>query len=244
MNDYIDPTIPGDIQELLRKNLPYPPSNVVPKASIMGGVGQGSNTFAWVDPKLPSAMFINKERKKDPPFPKSGGSHELEHMLQFNVDGRYKRGYDSAVIDEYHKLLPNGASRGRAVNDLVGHLKRIAKNKPLRNYLGGLTGDFVAPYIGGDPDGEFFDLKEQFAELSAVEQQVKRDLTKDPYILENFFGNDQNLVKAYKGTTGLRTNRKDARDLKPLDAQAINPRYPAPPEKPQGFLDKLKAMLK
>lgn len=241
MQDYIDPTIPPHMQALLKKHLPYPPSNVIPKASIMGAVDD-PNTIGWVDPKMASTMFINKARQGN--FPRNTGAHELEHMLQFDVNGRYPVGYDGMVLDNF-RLAHKESKDNYYTPEIRNILKSSAENEELHAYLSALVGEPVAPYLGKAPKGDgWFSLKEQFAELSSIEQLLKRDLTKDPKVKKMFFADNEDLIRTYKATTGLRTNRMDPRDLEPMDYRGVNSRYPAPPEKPQGFIDKLKAMLK
>lgn len=231
--DYIDPTLPEDVQSIIRKNMPYPANNVVKGANIMGA-RDDPNTLAWVDPQMRTTMFINNNRK-GMLFPKSTPAHELEHMLQFSTDKRYPQGYDTEVVNQYVQQNPKKNSTGR----MVEHLRRISKNSDLREYLAGLTGEWVAPYIGGAKDvkQDFYSLKEQFAELSAIEQTIKKDLTKDPYVRKHYFGDDEDFIETYRATTGLRQTRLDAKDMAPM---TVPPKAAAPaPTKERSVLEKI-----
>ena len=227
--NYYDPSIPIDIQQSLTRNMPYNPRTVIPNADMLGYMDD-PNTFGSVNPRMPSSILMNRNRQGD--LPNTFGGHELEHQLQFNVNSRYKNGYDGQVIDElynranpkdkwkpeYSEDLYKRVARSNVKSELTDQLKLAGNNKGLNAYLSKLSGVKTAPYIGG-MGGDQYSLKEQFAELSAIEQYVKKDLTQDPYVREHFFGNKQHLIDVYKATTGLRTNRLDAKDLPPMTAQ-------------------------
>jgi hypothetical protein len=235
MEDYIDPTIPVHMQNILRKNMPYQPSTVIKNASILGAIDD-PNSIGWVDPKMADKMFINRARQGY--FPKNTAGHELEHMLQFNTK-RYGTNYDNEVLNELDRL---SIRRNKPTPSLRHVLKSSAANTGLNDYLTKMVGEPVAPYIGKMPGGQF-SLKEQFAELSSLEQVLRKDLTIDPYVRKHFFMDNQEIIDTYKATSGLRTNRLDPRDLEPMSTSGVNTRYP-PPAENQSIMEKLMAMFR
>jgi hypothetical protein len=235
MADYIDPMLAPDIRQAIQRNMPYNPRTINPKLSIIGASAD-PNTLGWVDRNMGPSIFynFNSPSLKRPTLP----GHELEHILQNEVSNRYPKGYDTQVIDEYHRMRGNKSTRDGTTGALIDHLINVGKHAPLNEYLTKLSGTKTAPYIGKMPDNQY-SLKEQWAELSAIEQYVKQDLTKDPYIRKEFFNNDDDLIAAYRGTTGLRTTRLDAKDLPPMTAQKENQQ----PKPEPSFLQKLNKII-
>lgn len=189
-------------------------SAAVPKLRV-GTMNLGPNVLGQVDSRIPRTMAIN-EMLADPAVNrgiKHTVPHEFEHVLQNMVSERYDRSYDMIVVDEYKKL---GGNQGKLVNQL----EKSAASQKLRSRLEEITGTPVAAYFGKMARVGDFSLKEQFAELSAIESATRTDLTKDPVVRKEFFGDDQALIDVYKATTGNRMTRMDAKDLPPMTATA------------------------
>lgn len=235
MSTYIDPTIPPHMQASLRENLPYPVDNVIKNPKVMGGLDH-PNVIGWVDPKMADVMFLNKAR--DGRFPRNTGAHELEHMLQFNTK-RYGYSYDRQVLDE---IARHALRNNQKVPNIYDTLSGSANNEEFHRYLSALIGEPAAPYLGRAGD-DWYNLKEQFAELSAIEQILKKDLTKDPMVRKHFFKDNESVINAYKATTGLRTNRLDPKDLDPMDSRHQNTRYP-PKEKEKSVLERILGFIR
>lgn len=214
---------------------PYSPS-VIPGLNIDTYVDNPS-TYGMVDRRIdPSGIFLNTNANmKNAPqvIP-----HEIEHVLQNRVRDRYKNSYDSVVIDELAKLK---GSKSAATSSLITHLKNSASDPAIPTYFKNMY-NYPIKYYGALSKGEF-DLTEQWAELSAAEQYLQRDLTKDPYIKKQIFGNDDDLINTYKSTTGLRTDRWDAKDLAPMTVQPKPPVQPQVQQQGTGVLDKLYKMF-
>jgi hypothetical protein len=175
----------------------------------------GSDTLGLVDSRIPRTMIIN-ENLADPRINsgiKHTIPHEFEHVLQNMVGERYDRSYDSLVVDEYKKL-------GGNLPKLTDQLAKSAASQKLRSRLEEITGTPVAAYFGKPARPGDYSLKEQFAELSSIESATKTDLTKDPVVRKEFFGDDQALIDVYKATTGNRMTRMDAKDLPPMSTTA------------------------
>ena len=184
----------------------------VPKL-LVGTSNLGSDVLGQVDSRIPRLMVIN-ENLADPRVNsgiKHTIPHEFEHVLQNMVGERYNRSYDMTVVDEYKKL-------GGSAPKLVDQLAKSAASQKLRSRLEEITGTPVAAYFGKMGRTGDYSLKEQFAELSAIESSTKTDLTKDPVVRKEFFGDDQALIDVYKATTGNRMTRMDAKDLPPMTA--------------------------
>jgi hypothetical protein len=187
---------------------PYDIRNVLPTA-MAARAELGDGVYGGVDRRLPYTLQLNPRTglKKNAPHVIA---HEYEHMLQNNVDARYKENnsnWDQEFIKQ--SKIPT--------KDLVDFLKKSAVNKTIPFYMEKTYG-FPIKYFGDMQEGDY-SLREQFAEISAAEQFLKKDLTEDKFIRKNVFFDNPNLIKAYKATTGLRTNRLDAKDLPPMQVK-------------------------
>lgn len=214
---YIDPRMPSPIRDMIRKQSPYYLGAVVPELSMLYGNHSqfDRDTLAGVDRKMPNTIIFNDQ------FPvKDLASmysqtipHEFEHVLQHRAGQRYDSSYDREVLEQYKNQLPE-QDKMLGKQQLMAQLGNAADNPKLYGHLKG-KGYTPSPYLGGFGKDQF-SLKEQFADLSALEQAHKVDLTQDPVVRKEFFGNNQKLIDTYKATTGLRTDRLDARDLPPM----------------------------
>jgi hypothetical protein len=189
--------------------------------------------FGFVDRRNPWDVVLNRNADfKQAPHVLP---HEYEHVLQNKVNARYapKSNYDQTVVSEYNRINKGAPVR----SSIIDSLQKSANNPAIPEYFQKTYG-FPLKYFGnaknffGTEDG--FDLKEQWAEISAAEQFLKKDLTKDPFVRKNVFNDDQKLIDVYKGTTGLRMERLDSKDLPPMTAQ---------PTQPPGYLEKLMQMF-
>lgn len=213
--------------DIIAKSNPQAMNAAVPGIMI-GTANLGAGILGAVDKRKPKVIMVN-EQLADPKVNigiKHTIPHEFEHILQNAVSGRYGKSYDMAVVDEYAKL-------GGNADKLVDKLVNSAGSSKLRSHLESIVGTPVATYFGRMSRAGDFSLQEQFAELSAIEAVAKKDLTKDPVVRKEFFGDDQALIDTYKATTGYRTTRMDARDLPPMTATAT----PAQPTVSNSVLD-------
>ena len=173
----------------------------------------GEFVLGAVDRRNPKVIMLNQYLAD--PLVNAGMAHtiphEFEHVLQNQVAARYGNSYDTSVLGEYKKL-------GGTKEKLVSTLENSAKSTALKSHLESIVGTKVAPYLGKMTDNQY-SLVEQFAELSALESYSNKDLTKDPVVRKEFFGNDQALIDVYKASTGFRTTRLDSKDLPPMTAQ-------------------------
>ena len=184
----------------------------VPKLRV-GVSNLDTSVLGQVDSRIPRTIILN-ENLADPRVNtgiKHTIPHEFEHVLQNMVGERYDRSYDMTVADEYKKL-------GGSIPKLTDQLAKSAASQKLRSRLEEITGTPVAAYFGKMGRAGDYSLKEQFAELSSIESATKTDLTKDPVVRKEFFGDDQALIDVYKATTGNRMTRMDAKDLPPMTA--------------------------
>lgn len=203
--------------DIISKSNPVAMNAAVPGIKI-GVANLGPYTLGAVDSRMDRTIMVN-EQLADPKINsgiKHTVPHEFEHVLQNIVGARYGKSYDMSVADEYAKM-------GGNVNKLVNHLERSAASQKLRTRLEEITGTPVAAYFGKMARVGDYSLKEQFAELSSIEAATKTDLTKDPVVRKEFFGDDQALIDTYKATTGYRTTRMDSKDLPPMTATATPP---------------------
>lgn len=224
-----------DQRDYLKKNTPYALDAAIPNLNLLSYM-DGPNTYGHVSRDNPNNIMINRYanlREAPHVLP-----HEYEHVLQNNVDNRYPQGYDGSVIAEIAKR--KGISYDMAKLALISSLKNAGSDTGVKSKLkelGGLEGNYNGSLGGGQ-----FSLREQWGDLSALESMAKKDYTTDPSILKSMFNNDPDIAAVYKGATGLRTNRLDAKDLAPMTPE----KKMAPMKKeaaPQSNWDILKGIL-
>lgn len=219
-------------REEIQRQMRYPIQAAVPEVDIMDYVDD-PNAVAAVSRAMPTTILINTQGdlKK---FPQTI-MHELEHVLQNKASARGSS-YDMQVLD----LIKQ---EGGTMNQLVTALEKSISSVKLKDHLKTKYNLKPSAYIGGVAGGGQFSLRESFAELSALEQQANKDLTKDPVVREEFFNNDKNLIAVYKATTGLRQTRLDAKDLPPMTVQKETP-SPSKDKEVPSVLDKILNILR
>jgi hypothetical protein len=218
MGVYIDPNLPPALKDMIKQQTPYALDAAVPDLSMMYTKSSGFDPgdLAMVDSNAPNMIQFNRKYMYGPDALatkyKQTIPHEYEHVLQNKVADRYPDGYDNEVVKQYR--IGSGSMTPKA--DLVSILRKGGNDQSLYEHLKdrGLT---PSPYLGDkNTMGGGMSLREQFADLSALETANHIDLTKDPVVRQRFFNNDQSLIDAYKATTGLRTDRLDSKDLAPM----------------------------
>ena len=213
---------------------PYNPT-VIPGLNMMSFSGD-PNVGGFVRRDNPSTIWLNQKADFKKDFPQTI-PHEMEHVLQNRVNARSPDfSYTNQVLDELGKVSNDPSSRARLVNALMSS----ALNKEIPSYFQQKY-NYPIAYYGQLDKGEY-DLREQWAELSAAEQYLKKDLTKDPFVRKNIFNDDDALIRTYKGTTGLRTDRWDARDLPPMTADPAQQQNQSTPQ--PSFLESLFSKFK
>lgn len=217
-----------DTLAIIRGANPNAMNAAVPKLQIgIADMGSDQNVLGYVERSAPKRMVINELLSQiGGKATKNTVQHEFEHVLQFDAGSRYKKEFDSQVLEAY---TAQGGSREK----LISNLQRAGGSKTLADHIEKITGIPSTPYIGGMTGGQF-SLKEQFAELSSIESASGKDLTKDPIVRKEFFADDQALIDTYKATTGMRTTRLDSKDLPPMTVQKT-----PPPAKVPSVLDQI-----
>lgn len=231
---FFDQSMPEILRNSLKNQFKYDPRNVIPDTKVKWGrAGVADDALAYVHPKEPNTIRFNRFINAGQETFNHLMPHEFEHVLQQNVSARYPQGYDTEVIRQYAK------AGGKGQQTFINNLMRASSNTELSNHLTKLMNGPIAAYLGNVPKKlQWFDLQEQFAELSAMEQKLNKDLTKDVVVRKHFFNDDQAMIDAYKATTGLRTNRLDAKDLPPMtvpDMPIVKPKAPTS----QSYWDKI-----
>jgi hypothetical protein len=198
----IFPGVSPSASELQNLFMPYNPK-VVPGAQVYSYADE-PNTYGLVFRRMPNSILLNSQAKmSEAPHVIP---HELEHVLQNRVADRMKpNSFDSEVVKQFD------------INKLRAQLNRSATDKSIPEYFKN-TYNFPIKYYGAmGPDQ--YSLKEQWAELSAAEQYLKKDLTQDQFVRNKIFGNNQDMIDTYKATSGLRMDRWDSKDLPPMTKQ-------------------------
>lgn len=168
-------------QSLLKANVPqnlaslFTPYNPKAIGARIGLTDADPGLFGYVADKNPLDVILNKNANfKQAPHVLP---HEYEHVLQNKVNARYgpKTNYDQTVVNEYNRINKGAPVRSSILNSL----QQSANNPAIPEYFQKTYG-FPLKYFGfakrfyGRDDG--FNLKEQWAEISAAEQFLKKDL--------------------------------------------------------------------
>lgn len=199
-------------------------------ATLLQGVGQGSFgalgvNMQEVDPKRTGRSFILMNKDQSPKEFKHTLAHEVEHALV--AQGLEPSG--RSIGGEWDKMSGDHPTSNRAL--LV---KRLAEHAPyLRDKWGLPSSAYFSERVFKRPNPNL--LEEQFASLSALEQDKNKRLTDDPYIREHVFVTPEQRA-AYNALTGLRQTRLDAKDLPPYT--------PQPDKSDPTMMDKVKSLFK
>ena len=179
---------------------------------VLGGPHRGEDEIK--NRGMAQAVFVAK--KDDQPTI----AHETEHLL-----ARQNLGHPTKLNTKFDELTGNKGLRSVFVSEAI-------KAGPyLQKKYGMESGYFLKEMADFQGSRAKNLLYEQLAELSALEQIHKTDLTKDPELRKTLFKSPE-IREAYNALTGLRQTRLDPRDLPPYTRQ------PEP-----GVTDKLKKML-
>lgn len=147
-------------------------------------------------------------------------AHEVEHLL-----ARQNLGHPSKLNTKFDELTGNKGLRHSFVTSAIKVAPYLEKKYGME------SGYFTEKMYDLQGSRAKNLLYEQLAELSALEQIHKVDLTKDPELRKTLFKSPE-IREAYNALTGLRQTRLDPRDLPPYTRQ------PEP-----GVTDKLKKLM-
>lgn len=179
---------------------------------ILGGPHRNENEIK--NRGMAQAVFVAK--KDDQPTI----AHEMEHLL-----ARQNLGHPTKINSKFDELTGDKGLRRAFVMDAIKVAPYLQKKYGMESgYLSREMADFQGSRAKNL-------LYEQLAELSALEQIHKVDLTKDPELRKTLFKSPE-VREAYNAITGLRQTRLDPRDLPPYTRQ------PEP-----GAMDKLKKLM-
>jgi len=179
---------------------------------ILGGPHRGENEIK--NRGMAQAMFVGKKDDQ------STVAHETEHLL-----ARQNLGHPTKINNKFDELTGNKGLRSVFVSEAIKVAPYLEKK------FGMQSGYFLKEMADFQGSRARNLLYEQLAELSALEQIHKVDLTKDPELRKTLFKSPA-VREAYNAITGLRQTRLDPRDLPPYTRQ------PEP-----GMTDKLKKLM-
>lgn len=174
---------------------------------------------AYVRYNTPNTVYIDPSVVNSYPFV---ASHEFEHQLEAKAQKRY--GTDQVVENSFFDNLQKlGYSAEEALAN-TETFKEAFSNPEILKYLSKKyelpTVERGGGYIG-NKSAKDVPLFEYFADLSGIETYYGTDLTQDPFIRKELFGDDEKLIQAYKSVTGLRQDRLDAKDLAPYTVDIL-----------------------
>lgn len=155
-------------------------------------------------------------------------SHEMEHILDNRAEQRYgKDGNKEQLM--YNAYVQAG---GKPDGDYQEAFRYGLATTPVQKRLEelGLSDGYTSGYPKVDKQGTFMNAApwhELMASMSGYENANNVDLTKDPVLGKALF-NDPAFAAAYKASTGLRTDRLDAKDLAPYIPDVATPAAAAP----------------
>jgi hypothetical protein len=234
---------PAALEKVSPKGQPYTNMGVMnsPEYSMPLGGGTQGVTFRPENPELPTSdrssfrVYNKRQIDRDPKEAFVTRAHEAEHAL--SGQGRGAGAQVNAIFDD---LVGNdGADRGYIVERLVKNSDYLVKNwglSPTDAKKG-----YFSPLIYEATHRPYNMLYEQFATLSALEQQTGKRLTADPYVRKHILKTPAER-EAYEAVTGLRQTRLDAKDPAPYTRMPGSTATKEDPDDP-GFMAKIKSML-
>jgi len=169
---------------------------------------------------MAQAMFLNPSKGERA----DTVAHETEHLL-----ARQNLGSGANVNSKFDELIGDkGNSRLKFVRKAVELGPYLEEKYNIKNaYFDPKMLEFQSKFGMGKNL-----LYEQLASLSAAEQRLKVDLTKDPELRKTLFSRPD-VRETYNAITGLRQTRLDPRDLSPYTRVAE-----------PGMLDAIKGVFK
>jgi hypothetical protein len=169
---------------------------------------------------MAQAMFLNPSKGEGA----DTVAHETEHLL-----ARQNLGSGANVNSKFDELIGDkGNSRLKFVRKAVELGPYLEEKYNIKNaYFDPKMLEFQSKFGMGKNL-----LYEQLASLSAAEQRLKVDLTKDPELRKTLFSRPD-VRETYNAITGLRQTRLDPRDLSPYTRVAE-----------PGMLDAIKGVFK
>lgn len=196
---------------------------------------------AFVNSRRPNVVVYDPEVTKTNPYV---FSHEFEHQLaakELNAIAEdYKKGgrtYDKTDVQlmslvnptayNFYKILSDQGADQNAVKQMEKGFESVIVKRRLKEILPMDTKTDIARI--GQKNQPFF---EYLADLSGLETEYGVDLTQDPVIRKEIFGDDPVKIQAYKAVTGLRQTRLDAKDIAPYT-------YVPPEAPPKTFRERI-----
>jgi hypothetical protein len=199
---------------------------------------------AFVSRQRPNVVVYDPEVTKEAPYV---FSHEFEHQLAAKglnaIAEDYRKGgktYNQLDINlmsavnptayNFYKILSDQGADNNAVKQMEKGLESVIVKRRLKEILPMDTKSDIARI--GRKNQPFF---EYLADLSGLETEYGVDLTQDPVIRKEVFGDDPVKIQAYKAVTGLRQTRLDAKDIAPYTY--VPPEPPKPKSITERFMD-------
>ena len=234
---------PEALEKVPPKGQPYTNMGVMnsPEYSMPLGAGIQGLTYEPENPKLPTSdrssfrVYDKRQIDRDPKEAFVTRAHEAEHAL--TGQGRGGSAYVNAIFDD---LVGNeGTDRGVIVDRLIKNSDYLVKNWGLSST--DAKKGYFSPLVYENTHRPYNMLYEQFATLSALEQQTGKRLTADPYVRKHILKTPAER-EAYEAVTGLRQTRLDAKDPAPYTRMPGSTATKEDPDDP-GFMAKIKSML-
>jgi hypothetical protein len=199
---------------------------------------------AYINSSMPNTVIFDPEIIEKAPYV---FSHEFEHQLARKglnaIVEDYKKGgktyseKDISVMRAFnptaynlYQILYNKGYDNNSIDQIEKGLESVIVKRRLKEILPMGTKADIARI--GKKNQPFF---EYLADLSGLETEYGVDLTQDPIIRKEVFGDDPVKIQAYKAVTGLRQTRLDAKDIAPYTY--VPPEPPKPKSITERFMD-------
>lgn len=233
--------VPGYKQNIIKR----PRYEQEGKLQIIPRSIQEEPANAFVVQKDPRVVTFDEDVAESTPYV---AAHEFEHQLEGLANKRYYGNENTKTNIEKTKnnikwfigaqtnFLRENLEKAGVNNDkAINQIKSGLASQEVKNHLAKKLNLGKDQYFGriGYQDQPLF---EYLADLSGIETHYGIDLTRDPVIRKNVFGDDDRIIQAYKSVTGLRQQRLDAKDLPPYT-------YQKPPTKTELLYNLLRQKL-
>lgn len=197
-----------------------------PKIKLMTDTSMEDN--AYFSSGKPNYLFTSSNKQEY--FP-----HEFGHMMDYRALQRYapNRTVDELTKATETKKHPKGFNiQGSALGSFMAKsLSESGVENPvlkLRDFMDSFDNPevqkrfkelFPSMTETNRIAGKERSIEELIVDLNAFETLYNKDITQDPTLLKELFGNSSALIEAYKASRPERSDRLDAKDLPPFQTQ-------------------------
>lgn len=214
--------VPGDMTpeavRILQSKGIVDPRVYDPKLQFIGKrADPGDFNKAYVQPKDPSAVYLNKQGwgvdALENPMDSHTLAHEVSHSQAYSGGAELTdaRGRNNVLRDNYAQLAGLDKAKYSDIQKAtVGALRTNLSDPKMQQYFKKVYG-IDSSYMGDSVPYGTNAYEEIASDLSSAMVNSKKNIFADPYLIKNLFNNDPHLMEAVRSTLNTEP-RMDARD--------------------------------